>query len=102
MSEETRGSNLSARLMAVGISKSEFSARSNIDRGTLDRALDDDPKMTSRTWAKIERGLVALEDELGMAESGRLVTTTVEVNGAQVTIKGSPAEVAETVKRMLT
>lgn len=102
MSTETRGTALAQRLNAVGISKSEFADRAKLDRGTIDRALADDPKMQTRTWAKVDRALDALEDELGMAEEGRLVTTTIEVNGTQVTVKGSPAEVAETVKRLLT
>lgn len=101
MSDDTRGLNLAQRLTDVGISKKEFAERISVDRGTLDRAIDDDPKVTTRTWAKIERGIVALEDELGMAEAGNLVTTTVEVNGATVTVKGKAAEVAETVRRIL-
>lgn len=102
MSTETRGTDLARRLTAVGISKSEFAERAKLDRGTIDRALSDDTKMQARTWAKVERAIEALEDELGMAESGVLVTTTVEVNGATVTVKGTPADVAETVKRILT
>lgn len=99
--DEARGDDLAQRLAAVGISKSEFAERASIDRGTLDRAISDDPKVSARTWAKIERGLVALEDELGMAESGNLVTTTVEVRGAKVTVKGRPSDVAETIRQML-
>lgn len=102
MSTQTRGTALAQRMNAVGISKSEFAARAKVDRGTVDRALEDDPTMQDRTWAKLDRAAEALEDELGMAESGNLVTTTIEVNGAHVTVKGSPADVAETVKRMLT
>lgn len=101
MSDDIRGMNLAQRLTAVGISKSEFAERARVDRGTLDRALANDPKVSERTWTKIERGIAALEDELGMAESGNLVTTTIEVRGAKVTVKGRPADVAETVRQML-
>lgn len=102
MSADTRGTALSARLTAVGISKIEFAERASVDRGTLDRAIADDPKVSARTWAKIDRAIEALEDELGMAESGRLVTTTIQVNGATVTVKGTPEDVAKTVKSILT
>lgn len=101
MSDETRGSNLAQRLTDIGISKMEFAARASIDRSTLDRALADDEKVSERTWTKVERTLLALEDELGMAEAGTLVTTTIEIRGAKVTVKGRPSDVAETVRQML-
>ena len=50
----------------------------------MDRALSDDPKVSARTWAKIENLLVALEDELGMAESGHLVVSTVTIGDTAV------------------
>lgn len=101
MSDDARVTDLAQRLAAVGISKSEFAERAGVDRGTLGKALSNDDRVTVMTWTKIKRALIGLEDELGMAESGNLVTTTVEVNGAKVTVKGRPSEVAATVRQML-
>ena len=101
MSETSPALSISARIEAIGIPKKQFASRAGVDRGTLDRVLAGDGSVQGRTVAKIERALTDLEDEIGMAESGRLVTTTVEVNGATVTVKGTPEDVAETVRRFL-
>lgn len=99
---ESRGSAIARRLEAVGISKAEFAAeRASVDRGTLDRAIADDVKVSARTWSKIERALADLEEELSMAETGALVTSTIDYKGARVTVKGTPHDVAETVRHML-
>lgn len=97
----SRGQRIDERMTALGITKSELAARAEVDRGTLDRALSDSPKMSERTWSKIERALDHAEDEVGMAESGRLVTTTIEFNGARITVEGAPADVAETARQIL-
>lgn len=99
--ETTRGAGTRARIDAIGISKREFADRADLDRGTLDRALSDDPKVSARTWAKIENLLVALEDELGMAESGHLVVSTVTIGDTAVTIRGTSQDVADTLRQIL-
>ena len=90
-----------ARITALGIPKRDFAERAGVDRGTLDRALEDGPKVTERTWAKIELALTDLEEEIGMAASGSLITSTIEYQGATITLQGSPSDVAETVRRIL-
>lgn len=97
----TQGERAKTRLLTIGISKSEFAERIELDRGTLNRALADDPKVSERTWARIESALDRIEDELGMAETGRMVTSTVEYRGAKITMQGTPAEVAEAIRRVL-
>lgn len=99
--EPTRGEALKARMDAIGISKREFAERAEIDRGTLDRVLADDPSVTTRTLGKVEQQLAALEDEMGMAESGHLVVSSVTVGDAVVTVRGSAADVAEAVRKIL-
>lgn len=98
---ESPGASTLGRLTAIGITKIEFAQRAGIDRGTLDRALTDDAKVSERTWAKINRVLDELEDEIGMAENGSLVTTVVEIDGGRITVKGHPEEVAAAVRGIL-
>lgn len=98
---ETRGANLQARLDALGIPKSDFAVRSDIDRGTVSRAIADDPTVSDRTWGKIESTLTSLEYELSMTDAGRGMVATVEYNGAKITMKGTPDEVAEAAKKIL-
>lgn len=98
---ETRGERLQTRLDAIGITKSEFAERANIDRGTLNRAIEDDPKVTDRTYGRIEHALAALEDEIGMAENGALVTSTIEYQGARITMEGAPSQVAAAIREVL-
>lgn len=88
-------------MTAIGIPKREFATRARVDRGTLDRALADDEKISPTTWGKIESTLAHLEEELGMANSGNLVTTTIKIGDAQITVKGAPDEVAATVRGIL-
>ena len=101
MTNETRGQSAASRMTALGITKSEFAQRAHLDRGTLDRALHDEPRVSERTWAKIEGSLDALEHELGMAESGHMVTSTVEYRGARITMQGTPADVAAALREIL-
>lgn len=98
---DTRGQRIQTRLDAIGISKSEFAERASIDRGTLDRVIADDEKVRERTWARVEKAIADLEDELGSAQSGRMVTSTVEFRGAKITMQGTPAEVAEAIRQVL-
>ena len=99
--DTTEGARLLARMNALGISKAEFSEHAKIDRSTLDRVLRDDAKVTDRTRGKVESALADLEHELGMAESGTGVVSTIEFRGAKVTMQGEPADVAEAVRLML-
>lgn len=98
---ESRGANLQARLDALGIPKSDFANRSDMDRGTVSRAIADDPTVSDRMWGKIETALTALEYELAMTDSGRAMIATVEFNGAKITMKGTPDEVAEAARKIL-
>lgn len=97
----TKGSGSLDRINALGISKSEFAERAGLDRGTLNRALDDDPKVGARTWGKIESTLAALEDELGIAAAGGAVTSTIEFRGARITMSGTPDDVAAAIRQVL-
>lgn len=97
----TRGAAIRERMDAIGISKREFAEQAGIDRGTLDRVLGDDEKVSPRTWRKVESRLAALEDEIGMAESGRMVTSTVTVGDAVVTVRGASEDVAAAVRKIL-
>lgn len=99
--ETTRGELLQARLDAIGISHLEFSKRADSDRGTISRAVSNDPTVTERTWRKLEAAAQTLEEVLGMAEGGNLVTSTIEYRGAKITLQASPAATAETVRRMM-
>lgn len=97
----TAGSAAKKRMDALGITKIEFAERAGVDRGTLNRALADDPKVGPRTWGKIEATLANLEDELGMFESGAAVTSTIEYRGAKITMSGTPEEVAAAIRKVL-
>ena len=99
--EPTRGERIAERLTAIGISKVEFAERAGLDRGTVTRAADDDPTVRPTTYSKIERALSELEDEIGMAESGRTVTSTIEYRGARITMAGTPDEVARAIREVL-
>lgn len=101
MTTHSRGQRTTARITALGIPKRDFAERAGIDRGTLDRALADHPKVSERTWSRIELALTDLEDEIGMAVGGEMVTTTVDFQGATITVQGSPGDVAETVRQIL-
>ena len=101
MTSHSRGQRAAARITALGIPKRDFADRAGMDRGTLDRALADHPKVGERTWSRIELTLTNLEEEIGMAVGGVLVTTTVEYAGATITVQGSPVDVAETVRQIL-
>lgn len=101
MTSHSRGQRIAARITALGIPKRDFAERAGIDRSTLDRALTDHPKVTDRTWSRVELALSDLEEEIGMAVGGDLVTTTVDYAGATITVQGSPSDVAETVRQIL-
>lgn len=98
-----RGSAIERRLDAMGVGRRDFAEHAGIDRTTLYRALSDDKfeNVGERTWVKIESALDALEDELGMAATGKVVTTTIEYGGARITVHGPPEEAAETVRLIL-
>lgn len=95
------GAQISARLDAIGITKSEFAQRADIDRGTLNRAIDDDERVTNRTRGRIAQVLGELEEEIGMAEAGTVVTSTIEYRGARITMEGGPSEVAEAIRQVI-
>ena len=97
----TRGDAIQARLDAIGITKIEFAQHANIDRGTLNRAIADDPMVTDRTYGRIEQALAALEDELSMSDGGGAVTSTIEYRGARITMAGTPEEVARAIREVL-
>jgi len=107
MSEEAlineRGAAIERRLAAIGIGRREFAEHASIDRTTLYRALSDDrfESISDKTWTKIERALDEVEDELGMAESGHMVTTTFEYAGVKVTMQGTPEDTAETLRAIV-
>lgn len=101
MDQETWGQETRRRILAIGIPDTEFAKRAGVERGTLKRATDDDPKTSERTRAKIERALTELEDEVGMAESGQLVTSTVVYKGARITMQGTPDDVATSIRQIL-
>lgn len=101
VNDDTRGHRAETRLLKIGISKREFAERAGLDRGTLNRALANDEKVGDRTWSRIEGALDRLEDEIGMAESGQTVTSTIEFRGARITMAGSPADVAEAIRQVL-
>lgn len=98
---DTWGQAIRRRITAVGITDKEFASRAGIDRSTVKRATDDDPKLNGVTKSKIERALDDLEDEIGMAESGRMVTSTVIYEGARFTFQGTPEDVAVAIRKML-
>ena len=99
--QETWGQAVRRRVTAIGIADRDFAARAGVDRGTVARATNDDPKISERTRSKIDRALEALEDELGMAESGGMVTSTVVYKGARFTMQGSPDDVARAIRKVL-
>lgn len=97
----SRGDSARSRIAGIGISKREFADRAGLDRGTLERALSDEANVSARTWARIENQLTALEDEMGMSDAAGVVTSTVTIGEATVTVRGSAADVAESVRRIL-
>ena len=97
----SRGEAIQARLDAAGITKVEFAQHASIDRGTLNRAIADDEKVTDRTYSRIERALSALEHELSMDADSGAVTSTIEYRGARITMAGSPEEVARAIREVL-
>lgn len=99
--KQTWGQAVRRRILAIGIDDKEFAARAELDRGTVKRATDDHPSTSERTKAKIERALEKLEEEIGMAESGSLVTSTVVYKGARITMQGSPEDVAAAIRDVL-
>lgn len=114
MSDDTltaRADRAAARIANIGIPKQELAQRAGIDRGTLGRALKADPRITDRTWVRIERVLSDLEDELGISArlsqtsvstaSGETVTSTVEYAGARITLSGRADAVADAIRRVL-
>lgn len=98
---EVWGQAVRSRLLAIGIADTDFAARAGIDRGTVKRATEGDPKTSGRTRAKIERALAELEEEIGMAETGRLVTGTVIHKGARITMQGTPEDVARVIREVI-
>lgn len=98
---ETRGSALKKRLDAIGITLVEFAERAVTDRGTISRAIDDDPSVRATTWSRLEKAVADAEDELGMAVGGNLVTSTVVIGDATITFSGPPDEVAEAIRKLL-
>jgi hypothetical protein len=111
--ERGRATNAAARIAQIGIPKQELAQRAGVDRGTLGRALKADPRITDRTWVRIERVLGQLEEEIGLtAPSTMLATETtasgesvvqsvVEYRGARITLSGRADAVAEAIRRVL-
>lgn len=107
-----RATNAAARIAQIGIPKQELAQRAGVDRGTLGRALKADPRITDRTWVRIERVLGQLEDEIGLSAPARLISeitasgesvvqSVVEYHGARITLSGRAADVAEAIRRVL-
>lgn len=107
-----RATNAAARIAQIGIPKQELAQRAGVDRGTLGRALKADPRITDRTWVRIERVLSQLEDEIGLSAPSSLVSeitasgesvvqSIVEYHGARITLSGRAEAVAEAIRRVL-
>lgn len=107
-----RATNTAARIAQLGIPKQELAQRAGVDRGTLGRALKADPRITDRTWVRIERVLGQLEEEIGltaesaiqghMTASGEsIVDSVVEYHGARITLSGRADAVAEAIRQVL-
>lgn len=108
-----RAESAASRIARIGIPKQELALKAGIDRGTLGRALKADPRITDRTWVKIERVLSNLEVDLGidvrLAEEQRGMTASgetvvVELDRGDVhmriTTSGDRAEViAEAIRQ---
>lgn len=98
------------RIARIGIPKQDLAQRAGIDRGTLGRALKADPRISDRTWVRIERVLSQLEEEIGLsvqladsstASGESVVVSTVEYGGATITLQGKAEAVAEAIRRVL-
>lgn len=105
-----RAQNTERRIAGIGIPKQELAQRAGIDRGTLGRLLKADPRITDRTWVKVERVLSQLEVEYGIDPGGvgsairedtDQVTSTVEYHGAKITLSGRADAVAEAIRNVL-
>lgn len=108
---QQRAESTATRIAHIGIPKQELAQRAGIDRGTLGRLLKADPRISDRTWVKVERVLSNLEEELGIGvqmtastasgETADVVTSTVEYAGARITLSGRADAVAEAIRKVL-
>lgn len=106
-----RAQETERRIAGIGIPKQELAAKAGIDRGTLGRLLKADPRISDRTWVKVERVLSQLEVEYGINAGGvgsafekdeaEQVTSTVEYEGAKITLSGRADAVAEAIRKVL-
>lgn len=109
-----RAAAAESRIARLGVPKSELARAAGLDRGTMARALKADPRTLAndaRTWVKLERALSEMEEEVGFdapgsalvrtAESDDAVTSTVEKDGARITLSGRADAVAEAIRKVL-
>ena len=106
VTEQSRGGAIRARLDALGISDRDFEARSGINRQTLRRAVENDPRVKAATYLAIEAWLDRREEShRGVPEDPHVVTFHLSGNfGVDVVISG-PVEnlqqLEESVQRLI-
>ena len=97
VTEASRGSAIRARLDALGISDREFERESGVSRGTLGRAIADDPRTTAATYLGIEAWLDRREERnRGLPAEPHIVTFRLSGNfGVDIVISGPVENLSE-------
>lgn len=99
-----RGADAKARRLRFGWDKKHLAERAGISRDTLDRVEGDEPGTRPATYAKVERALDELAEELGFDEAeqgGRLLRVEVRtrIPNAEAIIFTAPVDDTEALER---
>lgn len=107
---ESRGQAIKRRMVKVGMTPTSLGKEAGVDRGTVNRALDDRPTVRDTTYTALELALDAVEELTGengpdhprLLQSGprivELEATTAE--GVRFAVKG-PVEDSATLEAMI-
>lgn len=112
---EARAQRTAERIRTTGVPKQELAAKAGIDRGTLGRLLKADPRITDRTWVRVERALAAFEADMGYdgpvlrpgtaVGDAETVSSVMEYDKdgirARITLSGKAEAVADAIRRVL-
>lgn len=96
MNDESRGQAIKRRMDYLGETPTSLARRASVDRGTVNRAIEDHPGVKPVSYQAIENVLTQLEHENGVEEGeatlteipGEIVELNVEIEGG-VTIRAA-------------
>lgn len=93
---EEVGRELDGLRVRLGMSVREMAEKVSVDRTTLKRFLEGDPKMRAAKWRSIEKHIRALDKEMGPdPETAPAQIATVELRDGEAVVKGPIANLAE-------